>query len=104
MISPRGPNEKIIAIEVVNGGETSGSNVAASITRTQRAAAGSRGCREGEQEAERRADDADQRAEQQAVAESARWCRLRQHAASSGASVEPAVVDERARRAASASG
>ncbi len=28
---PRGPNEKIIAIAVVNGGETSGSSTAASI-------------------------------------------------------------------------
>ena len=30
-MSPRGPNEKIIAIAVVNGGETSGSSTAASI-------------------------------------------------------------------------
>jgi len=32
VIRPRGPNEKIIAIAVVNGGETSGSSTAASIT------------------------------------------------------------------------
>ena len=31
-MSPRGPNEKIIAIAVVNGGETSGSSTVASIT------------------------------------------------------------------------
>ena len=30
-MSPRGPNEKIIAIAVVNGGETSGRSTAASI-------------------------------------------------------------------------
>ena len=30
-MSPRGPNEKIMAIAVVNGGETSGSSTEASI-------------------------------------------------------------------------
>ena len=34
-MSPRGPKEKMNAIEVVNGGEMSGSKVIASITRTQ---------------------------------------------------------------------
>ena len=33
MIRPRGPNENTIAIDVVNGGEISGSNVARSISR-----------------------------------------------------------------------
>ena len=34
-MSPRGPNEKMIAIAVVNGGETSGSSAAASRTALQ---------------------------------------------------------------------
>ncbi len=34
MIRPRGPNEKIIAIAVVNGGDTSGSSTLASTTLT----------------------------------------------------------------------
>ena len=33
-MSPRGPNEKIIAIAVVNGGDTSGSSTIASIAVT----------------------------------------------------------------------
>ena len=40
-MSPRGPNEKIIAMAVVNGGDTSGSNTAASS-----AASNTRGSRQ----------------------------------------------------------
>ena len=38
MIRPRGPNENTIAIEVVNGGEISGRNVARSISQRNDAA------------------------------------------------------------------
>ena len=58
---PRGPNEKMKEIEVVKGGEMSGSKVAASMRRTHpgRKFAAHHG--EGEQEAQRRADQAHQR-------------------------------------------
>jgi hypothetical protein len=69
-MSPRGPNEKIIAIEVVNGGEISGSNVPRRGRETRRAAG-----RPATVKANRKPTsvprDADQHRQQQAVPERA---------------------------------
>ena len=54
-MKPRGPNENTKAIEVVNGGEISGSNVATSSSRTANRRALRPFDGEGEQEAEQRA-------------------------------------------------
>ena len=95
-MSPRGPNEKIIAIAVVNGGETSGSSTLASMTVSSgaRQAAPRRG--EREQEAQRRPDEPDQEREQQAVPERADLVPVGQHRRDAGGR-ERAVVGQHPR-------
>ena len=92
---PRGPNEKMKAIDVVNGGEISGSKAAAS--RRRQPVAGRKPARargQGEQEAQRRAHQADQRCRGSGCsAKAARWLGS-PRIASSGARREAALVDE----------
>ena len=70
-MSPRGPNEKIIAIAVVNGGETSGSSTRrVDDVRSQRGSR-PRAAVNANRKPTQRAADADERGEQQAVPERA---------------------------------
>ena len=68
---PRGPNEKIIAIAVVNGGETSGSSTAASSSVSSQRGSRPRAAVNANRKPSDRAADADQRGEEQAVPERA---------------------------------
>ena len=70
-MSPRGPNEKIIAIAVVNGGETSGSSTLASTMPSSQRGSRPRAAVNANRKPSDRPGDADQRGEQQAVPERA---------------------------------
>ena len=70
-MSPRGPNEKIIAIAVVNGGETSGSSTLASTMPRSHRGSRPRAAVNANRKPSAVPQRADQRGEQQAVPERA---------------------------------